>query len=210
MGGQDIQRHHRLVVAHRHHGPWAAVGGGAEGQLAPAQQPGNEDVQHRVLVHAGTQVVQQFPIVALAQAGQLQVIAAEEGTGATGGAAAQQGAGHHAVGAGLHFAGGELLQAGAQAGTQQARPLDHGAGQGHHAFDPEPAAGEQLADGDHVLVTDVPDALARAHRIEEMDMGAGQSCRVRPGEGFSLDLGQPLARQADAFGLAEEDTRQAG
>ncbi|MNE10942.1 hypothetical protein D3C80_1036800 [compost metagenome] len=136
------------------------------------------------------------------------MVAAEIGTGATRGAPAEHRAGDQPVVTGLQLAGGQLLQAGAQTGTQQTRLVDHRTGQGDHALGPQLAAGEQLADGDDVLIVDGPHTLGRTDRIEVVDMGPDQTRRMRAGEGLGGHPGQALAGQADALGLAQEHLGQ--
>src|SRR5690606_22317661 len=204
LSRQDVQRHHGLVVADRHHGARAAIGGGGEVEQLGASELGDEDVQNRVLVNAGTQVMQHFAVIALAQAGHLIVVTTEEGECALCGTTAEHRAGNHPIEAGLELAGGEFLQVGAQTGTQQTRLLDDRAAQRDHALNEQLAGGEQLAYGNHVLIADLPYALAGADRIEEVNVSAGQTGRVRAGEGFTLHLGQLLARQVGAIGIAQE------
>src|SRR5690606_1615488 len=98
------------------------------------------------------------------------------------GTASQHRAGDHAIGARLQLTGTQLVQVGSQSSAQQTRTLNHRTGQRYDAFNRDTPGREQLADGDHVLITDAPDTLAGTHRIEEMDVGTSQACRVRTGE----------------------------
>ncbi|SST12153.1 Uncharacterised protein [Acinetobacter baumannii] len=146
-----------------------------------------------MLFHPGAQVVEELALVALLETGQLQVVAPQVGVGAMGGATAQHGAGDQSVVARLQLAGGQFVEVGAQAGAHQTRLFHHRTGQGDHPLGPQLPGREQLADGNHVLVVQVPHALAGTHRVEEVDMGAGQARRMRTGECLRGHAGERLA-----------------
>ena len=46
-----------------------------------------------------------------------------------------------------------------------------------------------MADGDHVLIADVPHGLGLADRIKIMNVGSGKSGRMRSDKGLNLDVG---------------------
>ena len=208
LRGQDVQRHHRLVVAYRHHGARAAVGGGGEGQQPASQPGGQEGPGDRVLVRAGAQIVHELAVAAFGQTAHLNVIAPQPVRRAARGAPAEDRAGDDALLARLQFAVGQIGQGGAQAGAQKPGIPDGGTGQRDDALDPRATGDEQLADGDDVLIADVPDRLFRADRIEEMDVRPRQTGGVRPLEDFRVDALDPLARQRGPRGPAQEHLRQ--
>jgi hypothetical protein len=83
--------------------------------------------------------------------------AAQVGGRAAGIVAIEYRTGNDPVVAGLEFAVGQVVQRGADPGLEQARVAGLRAGQGDDAVGVEAAAGEQVADGDHVLVAHGPD-----------------------------------------------------
>ena len=131
-----------------------------------------------MLLRTGAQIMQHLALLALAQAGNLLVITAEVGECPMRGTSTEQGTGNHAIAAGLQFARSQLVQIGAQTRAQQARRGHYRTGQRNDTLDRQAPAGEQQADGDHVLIANAPDTLAGADRIQEMDVRAGQTCGV--------------------------------
>ena len=51
--------------------------------------------------------------------------------------------------------------------------------QGDNAFDEKAVCRKQFANGNHILVIDMPDSLSCAHRIDEVNVCPGQTCRMR-------------------------------
>src|SRR5690606_6514076 len=77
-----------------------------------------------------------------------------------------------------HFAIQQLLQAGTQAGTNQAGLGGFRASNRHNALYRHFTGFEQLGDVDNVLVVDGPDSFAGRYRIQVMDMGTYVAGRV--------------------------------
>ena len=55
---------------------------------------------------------------------------------------------------------------------------DHRSTQSNRSLDRKPSSFEQLTDRRNVLIADVPHHLLAVHGIEDMNMGAGQACRM--------------------------------
>src|SRR3546814_9514195 len=94
--------------------------------------------------------------LALTQAGNLLVVATKVGERTMGGTTTQQRAGNDAIGSGLQLTSGQFVEVGPETGTYQTWLLDHRAGQGDNALHRQTPTGEQLAHGNHVLITDGP------------------------------------------------------
>src|SRR5690606_19124105 len=58
--------------------------------------------------------------------------------------------------------------------------------QRNDALSPEFTGAEQLAGGNYVLETNAPDPAAQADRVQEVNMGTGQSRRVRASKVLNL------------------------
>ena len=85
------------------------------------------------------------------------------------------------------FPATELTQRCANPGFYQ-RWLDHsGTGQGNDPLGRQLSGKKEMADADHILIADLPDCFIFMYRIDEVNMGRRQSCRMRAGKRPVLD-----------------------
>ncbi len=96
--------------------------------------------------------------------------------------AAQYRSGYHADIALLEFALNQFAGVCTDPGADQPRFFDHRAAKGNDALHGQLAGREEPADGHDVLVTDMPDDLVLADRIQEVDMRADEARRVLAAE----------------------------
>ncbi len=90
----------------------------------------------------------------------------------------------HRAGNDAHFALIQLarhqfIEIGSEAGPQQPRILDARTAQRNDALHIKPPGAKQFADGDQILVVEMPDGLLVAHRIEQMNVCPRQAGRMR-------------------------------
>jgi hypothetical protein len=122
-------------------------------------------------------------------------------------AAGEDGAADDAVLTDVQLAGGEVGDAGADAGREQAGLLDRGAGEADDAAAVDLAGPEQRADGEHVLVAEVPDDAAAVDGVELVDVGADVARGVDAVEVLDLEVGDAGGVDLQLAGLAEEQPR---
>ena len=80
-----------------------------------------------------------------------------------------------------------------------------GSRQRNDPLDRKPAAAEDPADGDRVLVVQMPGLLVPIHRVQQVDVQARRSARVRAGEFLHPDIGALHRGNRAALGLAHVD-----
>ena len=103
--------------------------------------------------------------------------------------------------AGLDLATNQIVGVGAELRRDQAWVLYLRSCDRDDEVHVQAAGGEQLAEGDDVLVADVPDDLALADRVEEMDVCPGETGRVRARELGHLQVGDALGWRQRGNGL---------
>src|SRR5690606_4446248 len=146
------------------------------------------DIHCRVTIDARRQVTKQFTLAAFTQHRHLVAGARQERHRATRRRTVQHGAIDDAIVTVEQAPFSQLGQGCANTSAQQLRLANLRASQRNNAISVKLASGEQLADGNNVLVTDGPDTLAGADRVKEVDMGAGVARRMRTSKGFFTNL----------------------
>ena len=144
--------------------PMGTTRAGGHGELAAPIERRDIQIGDGELVDARHDQAKQLPVGAFTQCGDLVVQLAEIGGGSGSLAAIQYRAGDHPLVTGTQLTGGQLVGAGAHPGPDQAWPLDAGAGKCHDPVKKQLASGKQVADGDEVLVVDLPDSPVGADR----------------------------------------------
>ena len=133
------------------------------------------------------------PIPVLREYGNLRVIAAQEPSRSP----REKRSRHNAHAICNITAGNEIIEIGTKAGAHAGRFARTRPGDRHGALARHACGFEQQADGDDVLIADVPDLARATDRHQVMDVSARQSRRVRSGECDGLNsVGVDFDRRA--------------
>ena len=134
---------------------------------------------------------QQLPLPALAEHRHLQVIASQEGRPARGPVTCQRRTGDSPALDAVERTQGVQTDRRTQPRAHETRPGHGRSADRHDPFGIQNARRELTADGDHVLIVEMPDHAHRTDRVQEMDVRADQARGVwtrelRVDEAFSV------------------------
>ena len=160
---------------------------------------------NRELLFARHHPAKQLFFTAFSYHADLQMVAPEEGVRAAGVGAAQDRTGNNPVFIIHQLARQQLIEAGAETGFQQSRLFYLRAAKGNDAFAVQLAVEEQSADGDDLLIVEMPDLFGQADRLKEVNVRTGKPCRMRATKLVECHLPGGMAAQLAAAGLTDVD-----
>ena len=112
--------------------------------------------------------------------------------------AVQYRAGNHAVVCVNQFARSNLRYFRTQNGTQEAGFVDLRTTQGNYALSVQTACCKQTANGNYILIIDGPNGFVRTDWLDEMNVCATQTGRVRTAKFMCFDVGSVFRRHVCA------------
>ncbi len=146
-------------------------------------------IRHAVHLVSRLDVAQQPPLATFAQDGHLQRVAAQVCHIPVADRAVQRRSGDDAILAVDQFTAREISRGGTDVCANQSRRPHLRSCKRNHPRRIELTRDEQLADRDRILVVQMPYGLVRPDRIEQMNVGADESRRMRT---FEFLLGRAI------------------